>query len=62
MSVMRDTSQVSIGPNGPFKHSPFGDSLRHVATAPLSFTLDAGANAIAGWVERWSEFYFIEEG
>ena len=48
MSVTRDTSHASIGPCGPFKHSPFGDSLRHVSTALLSCTMDCGENAGVG--------------
>ena len=44
MSVIRDTSHVSIGPWGPSKHLPFGDSLRHVSTALLSCSLDCGEN------------------
>ena len=45
MSVTRDTSQVPIGPCGPFEHLPFGDSPRHVSTAVLSSTLESGENA-----------------
>ena len=45
MSVTRDTSHVPIGPCRPFKHLPFGDSLRHASTALLSWTLDRGKNA-----------------
>ena len=48
MSVTRDTSQVPIGPCGPLKHLPFGDSLRHASTALLSCTRDAGENAGVG--------------
>ena len=48
MSLTRDTSQACIGPCGPLEHSPFGDSLRHVSTAPLSCTLDCGENAVVG--------------
>ena len=47
MSVTRDTSHVLIGPCGPSKHSPLGDSLRHMSTALLSCTLDCGENARA---------------
>ena len=45
MSVIRDTSHASIGPWGPWKHLPFGDSLRNLSTALLSCSLDCGENA-----------------
>ena len=48
MSLTRDTSHASIGPCGPLKHSPLGDSLRHASTAPLSCNLDCGENAVMG--------------
>ena len=44
MSLTRDTSHSSIGPCGPFEHSPFGDSLMHASTALFSCTLDCGEN------------------
>ena len=45
MSVTRDTSHAAIGPWGPSKQLPCGDSLRHASTALLSCTLDSGENA-----------------
>ena len=42
MSVTRDTSNSAIGPCESLEHSPFGDNLRHVSTALLSYTLDCG--------------------
>ena len=48
MSMTRDTSHSSIGPLGPCKQLPVGDSLMHVSTALLSCTLDCGENTRVG--------------
>ena len=57
MSVIRDTSHVSIAPCGLLKHSPFGDNLRHVSTALLSWSLECGENARVGGVVHLSSNY-----
>ena len=63
MSLTRDTSHSPIGPCGPLKHSPLGDNLRHVSTAPLSCTLDCGENAGVGTVEAVGlSFHYYQRG
>ena len=58
MSVIRDTSHVSLGPWGPSKHLPFGDSLRHVSSALLSSSLDCGENAGSREGRIWLTYEF----
>ena len=59
MSVTRDTSHAPIGPCGPLKHSPLGESSRHATTALLSCDRDSGENATvgAGWAVSLSYSY-----
>ena len=44
MSVTCDTSQVPIGPFGPFGQSPSGDCCKHELTALLSVDRVFGVN------------------
>ena len=62
MSVTLKTSHSPICPYGPFRQSPFGESLRHASTDLLSSTLNCGRNSGRDWgSEGLSLFKHLEK-
>ena len=59
MSVTWDTSQVPIGPFGPFEHAPIGDSVKHAVTALLNSVLDCGANVAPKNEFEWEACVYV---